>query len=50
MINQDKWISSLRKTNIKFDEKIIQVDHHRWENTIPKKDTFNTVKSTPSIL
>ena len=44
MINQDKWISSLRKTNIKFDEKIIQVDHHRWENTIPKKDTFNTVK------
>ena len=44
MINQYKWISSLRKTNIKFDEKIIQVDHHRWENTIPKKDTFNTVK------
>ena len=44
MINQDKWISSLRKTNIKFDEKIIQVDHHRWENTIPKKDTCNTVK------
>ncbi len=44
MINQDKWISSLRKTNIKFDEKIIQVDHHRWENTIPKKDTINTVK------
>ena len=44
MINQYKWISSLRKTNIKFDEKIIQVDHHRWENTIPKKDTSNTVK------
>ena len=44
MINQDKWINSLRKTNIKFDEKIIQVDHHRWENTIPKKDTSNTVK------
>ena len=44
MINQDKWISSLRKTNIKFDENIVQVDHHRWENTIPKKDTSNTVK------
>ena len=37
MINQDKWISSLPKTNIKFDEKMIQVDHHRWENTISKK-------------
>ena len=39
MINQDKWISSLPKTNIKFDEKMIQVDHHRWENTISKKNT-----------
>jgi len=44
MINQDKWISSLPKTNIKFDEKMIQVDHHRWENTISKKNTSNTVK------
>ena len=44
MINQDKWISSLPKTNINFDEKMIQVDHHRWKNTISKNNTSNTVK------
>ena len=37
MINQDKWINSLPKTNIKFNEEENQVDHSRWVNTIPKK-------------
>ena len=37
MINQDKWIKSLPKINIKFNEEKNQVDHYRWVNTIPKK-------------
>ena len=45
MINQDKWISSLPKINTKFDEKSNQTDHYRWINTIPKKDTYNSINS-----
>ena len=44
MINQDKWIDSLHKTNIKFNEETNQIDHHRWINTISKKKTYNTVR------
>ena len=44
MINQHKWIKSLPKTNIKFNEKENQVDHYRWVNTIPKKDSYDSVK------
>ena len=41
MINQDKWIDSIPKTIIKVNEEGNQVDHYRWVNTIPKKDTYN---------
>ena len=44
MINQDKWIDSLPKTNIKFNEDPNQLDHYRWVNTIPKKKTYNAVR------
>jgi len=40
MINQDKWISSLPKKNIKFGESDITVDNERWINTIPKKNPY----------
>ena len=43
MINQDKWIKSLPKMNIKFNEEKNQVDHYRWVNTIPQKNTHNNV-------
>ena len=43
MINQDKWINSLPKTNIKFNEEINQIDHNKWINTISKKNTYGTV-------
>ena len=43
MINQDKWIDSIPKKIIKFNEEGNQVDHYRWVNTIPKKDTYNNV-------
>ena len=43
MINQDKWIKSLPKINIKFNEEKNQVDHYRWVNTIPQKNTHNNV-------
>ena len=44
MINQDKWLDSISKTIIKFNEEENQVDHYRWVNTIPKKNTYNSVK------
>ena len=43
MINRDKWIDSIPKTTIKYNEQANQVDCNRWVNTIPKKDTFNKV-------
>ena len=43
MINQAKWIKSLPKINIKFNEEKNQVDHYRWVNTIPQKNTHNNV-------
>ena len=43
MINQDKWINSIPKTIIKFNEEENQVDHYRWVNTIPKKNIHNAV-------
>ena len=44
MINQDKWVDSLPNKNIKLNEKTNQLDHYRWVNTIPKKETCNVVK------
>ena len=49
MINQDKWIDSLHKTNIKFNEETNQIDHYRWINTISKKKTYNTVRKYSSV-
>ena len=43
MINQDKWLDSISKTIIKFNEEENQVDHYRWVNTIPQKNTHNNV-------
>ena len=44
MINQDKWVGSLPKSNIKSNnEKNDQIDHYRWVDTIAKKNTFNAV-------
>ena len=43
MINQDKWLDSISKTIIKFNEEENQVDHYRWVNTIPKKNTYKIV-------
>ena len=37
MINQDKWINSLPKTNMKFSETVNQIDNDKWINTISKK-------------
>ena len=44
MINQDKWISSLSKKNIRFSNTTNQIDHDRWINTIPKKNTHNSAQ------
>ena len=44
MINQGKWVSSLPKINNKFKEEINQLDPNRWVDTIPKKNTYNSIK------
>ena len=49
MINQDKWIDSLLKTNIKFNEETNQIDHYRWINTVPKKRTYNAVRKYSAV-
>ena len=43
MINQDKWINSLPKTNIKFSEEANQINQGKWVNTISKKKTYSAV-------
>ena len=49
MINQHKWIKSLPKTIIKFNKEENQVDHYRWVNTIPKKNTYNAVRKYSAV-
>ena len=43
MINRDKWISSLPNINAEFNKVENQLDHDRWVNTIPKKNTYSSV-------
>ena len=43
MINQDKWINSLPKANIKFSEEVNQINQDKWVNTISKKKTYSAV-------
>ena len=49
MINQDKWLDSISKTIIKFNKEENQVDHYRWVNTIPKKNTYNAVRKYSAV-
>ena len=42
MINDDKWISSLPNRSLKANEESMQIDHNKWMNTIPKKNSFNS--------
>ena len=44
MINEDRWVNSLPKTNIKNEDKINELDHDRWINTIPKTKSYTSVK------
>tara|TARA_Y100000590_G_scaffold381458_1_gene450646 strand:+ start:2527 stop:3261 length:735 start_codon:yes stop_codon:yes gene_type:complete len=45
MINQDKWIGSIPKSNHRHHEaEINQLDYNRWVNTIPKKNGYNSIK------
>jgi len=43
MINQDKWLDSISKKIIKFNEDKNQVDHSRWVNTHDNVATHNNV-------
>jgi hypothetical protein len=43
MINQEKWIGSLSIKNTRFSNIKNQLDHDRWINTIPKKNTYNSM-------
>ena len=44
MINENKWIDSLPKTPKEKSSSINDLDHQRWTNTIPKKNTFSSIK------
>ena len=44
MINHHKWISSLPEVNKKISETINPLDHENSINSIPKKDSYNSVK------
>ena len=44
MINSDKWLNSIPKTDSKNTSDINQMDYSRWEKTISKKNTYNSVK------
>ena len=44
MINRDKWIGSLPNINTEFNKITNQLDYDRWINTIPKKNTYRSVK------
>ena len=44
MINEDKWVNSVSKYNVKFEEGSAQIDHNRWINTISKKNNYNSIK------
>ena len=44
MINQDKWINSLPKTNNRFEVEASKLDHDRWINTISKENNYNSLK------
>jgi hypothetical protein len=43
MINQEKWIASLSTKNTRFSSVKNQLDYDRWTNTIPKKNTHNSM-------
>ena len=49
MINQDRWISSLPRVNLKSTGKENQLDYDKWINTIPQKNLNNTIKQYPLI-
>ena len=45
MINNDKWINSLPRKNIKFNSTENQLDHDKWTSTIAKKSNApNSIK------
>jgi hypothetical protein len=44
MINHNKWIASLPKVNKEISKTINQLDHENSINSIPKKDSYNSVK------
>ena len=44
MINNDKWINSLPNVRLKQNQDLLQIDPNKWVGTIPKKNTYNSVK------
>ena len=44
MINSDKWLDSIPKSDSKNMNDSNQLDYSRWEKTISKKNTYNSVK------
>ena len=50
MINQNKSIRSLPGKNTKLSNTTNQLDHDKWINTIPQKDTYSSIKKIRIVL
>ena len=44
MINENKWLNSLPKTNQEFSKTSNHLDNDRWTNTIPKVKNYSSTK------
>lgn len=44
MINEKKWTDSLPKNYSKHDIEASKIDHDKWVNTIPKKNTYSSLR------
>ena len=44
MINQEKWIHTIKKNNIQISDDKEHLDYYRWTDTIPKKKNYNPIK------
>jgi len=45
MINEEKWIHSLKKLKIQQKQDTAQIDYKIWENTVAKKNTYSSLKN-----
>lgn len=43
MINTKKWLETINRKENKLDSEIKQIDSKKWTDTIPEKNTYNSI-------